>query len=512
MNLFSEIEDKPMKPPLNEGQKKAHMEIVPFLAGNDKEHFMWVLKGYAGTGKTFTLSSIVDNLMRLSDAGTGVFRIAMSAPTHKAVRVMKKFSTFKPGTVHYATVHSLLGLKAEINERTGKEEFKESKDPTEVRVEQFNVLFLDETSQLADEIFMLLLKHVRKGLKILFIGDPVQIPPVNHLQAIPFKPESVEKYKMGVSELTKIERQAGENPILRLATAVRMGYKTVPHFQIETDLYAPGPDSEFNEYSSSVDPHPIPSLGVERINLNDDEHVDAIIMNYFVSEGFKEDPDYMKIIAWQNKTVNLFNVKVRNRIYAQAMIDKELRYIMPGEKLIVDKPVILPDTNKVLLGTNEEIEVTEYEIRSTNLTYNTGEKVNGNFELVEKTLPVQYYMTRVSYFDVFNKKVSTQVRILHEQNHKEFDDVLKAIAEAAHAITYGNPMKKHLWRSFFDLKKMFAQVKYNYAITAHKSQGSTYDNTLVLDWDISENKKIEERNRIRYVSFTRARNLLLIQK
>lgn len=43
-------------------------------------------------------------------------------------------------------------------------------------------------------------------------------------------------------------------------------------------------------------------------------------------------------------------------------------------------------------------------------------------------------------------------------------------------------------------------------------QGSTYDNTMVLDWDIAENKKIAERNRIRYVAFTRARNLLLVQK
>jgi ATP-dependent exoDNAse (exonuclease V) alpha subunit len=412
---------------------------------------------------------------------------------------MKKFSTFKPGTVHYATVHSLLGLKAEINERTGKEEFKESKDPSEVRVEQFNVLFLDETSQLADEIFMLLLKHVRKGLKILFIGDPIQIPPVNHLQAIPFKPESVERYKMGVSELTHIERQAGENPILRLATTVRMGYKTVPHFQIETDMISGSPTSYLYQ-------------GVQRIQLNDDSSVDRLIMEYFVSEGFKADPDYMKIIAWRNKTVDAFNDKVRNRIYAEDVQNKTLMYIMPGEKLIVDKPVVLAETNKVLLGTNEEIEVMDYDIRSTSIPYNTAEKVDGNLELVEKSIMLQYYMARVAYFDVFNKRVSTQIRILHEHDRKEFDIVLQGIADAAHAVTYGNPMKKHLWRSFFDLKKMFAQVKYNYAITAHKSQGSTYDNTLVLDWDISENKKIEERNRIRYVSFTRARNLLLIQK
>ena len=144
---------------------------------------MWVLKGYAGTGKTFTLTRIVEELRRRDGADFGDFRIAMSAPTHKAVRVMKKFSTFPANAVHFSTIHALLGLKAEIDER-GREKFVESKDPNEVRIEQFNTVFLDETSMLPDEIWVLLLKHVRKGLKIVFVGDPVQIPPVNHLECI----------------------------------------------------------------------------------------------------------------------------------------------------------------------------------------------------------------------------------------------------------------------------------------------------------------------------------------
>lgn len=181
MNLFTEAEEEdypvPARDKLNDGQREAWDGIIPYLTDKDKAHYMYVLKGYAGTGKTYTLTSVVEELMRLTNADFADYRIAMSAPTHKAVRVMRRFSNFKPGTVHYATIHSLLGLKAVVNDRTGKEEFKESSDPNEVSVTQFNVLILDETSMLPDEIFVLLLKHVRRGLKILFVGG--QLPTLN---------------------------------------------------------------------------------------------------------------------------------------------------------------------------------------------------------------------------------------------------------------------------------------------------------------------------------------------
>lgn len=457
MNIFTEAEEEqPLAGGhnLNEGQQEAYDKIIPFINGKDKEHYMYVLKGYAGTGKTYTLTSIVEEMMRQHSAGLGDYRITMSAPTHKAVRVMRKFSNFKPGSVHYSTVHSLLGLRAVVNERTGKEEFKESSDPSDVSISQFNVLILDETSMLPDEIFVLLLKHVRRGLKILFCGDPIQIPPVNHLDSIPFKADSVEKYKLGVSELTHIMRQAGDNPILRLATMVRMGYKTVPHFLIEDDY-------------RENDSHEM--IGIKKIDRYDDETTLEAIKDYFCTPEFKDDPDHMKIIAWRNKTVDAFNALVRERIYPLDELNAVLPYIMKEEKLIIDKPVLMPDTNKILLSTNEEIEVLDYEMRSTNIVYTTAEKRGGQYQLVEKTLPVQYYMTRVTYFDLYNRKVTSQIRILHENNHKEFEMITQTIADIANEITYGNPVKKSLWKSFFAMKKIFAQVKYNYALTIHKS-------------------------------------------
>lgn len=501
MNLFDEdnlSDDElraliPPRPALNEGQQKAFDDIIAFVTGKDKEHPMWVLKGYAGTGKSFTTGRIIEHLHERHMHG-GDYRMAVSAPTHKAVRVMKKFSTFPHGAVHYATVHSLLGLKQEIDDH-GKEKFVESKDPTEVRINEFNVLFLDETSMLADDLFTILLPHVRRGLKIVFIGDPVQIPPVNHMETIPFKPEMITKYNIGVSELSQIMRQAGENPILGLATAIRIGYKTVPHFQIITN--------------QNVNGH-----GLVKLEHDDDKSIDEIIIANFVTDEFKADPDHMKIIAYTNKVVDEHNRMVRKRIYAEEYtMQGRLPFIMPGEKLIMDKPLVLT-TGRVLLTTNEEIEVMSYEIKDVEIEYDTAERESHMWDMKRRTKTFKHYNAMVSYYDQHNKKVTSNIRILHEDAEKEMKEITEGIATAAKAVPQGSPLRRPLWRSFFDVQRKFAQVKYNYAITAHKSQGSTYNTCLWLDWSLTDIKKvsIEERNRIRYVAITRARYTAYIQR
>ena len=304
---------------------------------------------------------------------------------------------------------------------------------------------------------------------------------------------------MGISELTEIMRQAGENPILRLATMIRMGYKTVPHFQVDTDLRGGEGDEPFH--------------GVERIQEHEDDIIDRLIMKYFVCEQFKTDPDYMKVIAWRNETVNNFNRMIRKRIYATELAQEKLFSIMPGEKLIMDKPLVM-DTGRVLLTTNEEIEIVSYEIRTDKIQYFTPyrDPTTNSWSGKLDTQDFRHYSAVVSYYDSMGKKVQANIRILHESEEVRLKMLMEGLASKANDIPFGNPLKKNTWRSFYGVQRTFAQVKYNYAITAHKSQGSTYDNCLVLDWDIAYNRRIEERNRIRYVAITRARNLVCIQK
>jgi ATP-dependent exoDNAse (exonuclease V) alpha subunit len=71
---------------------------------------------------------------------------------------------------------------------------------------------------------------------------------------------------------------------------------------------------------------------------------------------------------------------------------------------------------------------------------------------------------------------------------------------------------KSLWVKYYKAQQAFADVAYNYAITAHKSQGSTYKNVFVIEDDIDFNTNIVERNKIKYTSYTRPTDKLFIFK
>jgi len=485
---------------LNEDQQKAHDTIVAYITGKDTSHAMWLLSGYAGTGKTFTLTQVVGTLRKLNSTTVGddifggglALRIAMSAPTHKAVKVMKKFARGL-SSVSFATIHSLLGLKEQIDTNTGKVKFVQSKEPDQIKIENYDVLIIDESSMLADELMNLLVPYVKRGLKLLFVGDKAQIPPVNHTDSKPFIEAERTKYSIGMVELTSIVRQSMDNPILAYATRIRKAYQTASDFEVITNTI-PGKE---------------PLSGIIHVGETDDARIHEIIEQYFNCEAFKQDADYMKMICWRNATVDQFNRLIRKHIYGQLA---DLPFIMIGEKLIIDQPVVMPGSGRILLANNEEIEVTQFDVQQADLTYLTMQQVNREWVPDQPTVQMKYYNTWVTYFDEDGFQQTANIRILHESEKLRLQAVLNEIKKAATAIDYNSPYRGKLWKSFYEVDRKFAAVKYNYAITSHKSQGSTYDNTMLIDWDIAVNKRVEERNRIRYVAATRARHLLFIVK
>ena len=60
------------------------------------------------------------------------------------------------------------------------------------------------------------------------------------------------------------------------------------------------------------------------------------------------------------------------------------------------------------------------------------------------------------------------------------------------------------WKAYFEFKQIFASLDYGYAITTHKSQGSTFQNVFVVDQDIDCNPNREEAAQCRYVAYSRA--------
>lgn len=437
----------------NTGQKQALDELVNFVRGTSKWTMM-LLKGAAGVGKTTTAAELI----RILEVEFPYMSKVIGAPTHKAVRVLKRMA----GDMDAATIHSLLGMTESIDDRTGAVRFVQSRDPDQISINQYSLAIFDEASMIDSKLFHLLEKYSHR-VKIIFIGDHVQTPPVSELDAMPFT--HAEQYNIGVLELHEVVRQALDNPIIAYALSIRDMYKT--------DKPLPIPELAIN-----------PSGGIKVIGSTQSvDVIKAVLTQYFCSINFLYDSDYMKVIAWTNATVNGYNTEIRKLIYEK----DTLPMIMLGEKLIMDKPYM--QGKKKIFSTNDEIEVESYVVQTTEIEY----------------VEIRYYQTNVSIEESGKKKVK-QINIVHEDSVVAFNKLIESLKQRA--LSASSHARGLAWKKYYDTRRLFAEVKYNYAVTVHKAQGSTYTNCMVIFPDIVKNRKSEERNRIMYTAVTRAAKML----
>lgn len=208
----------------------------------------------------------------------------------------------------------------------------------------------------------------------------------------------------------------------------------------------------------------------------------------YKSPEFKTNPDHVKILAWRNKTVNSYNKVIREAIYGQV----DLARILPGDKLIANEPIL--DGKIVIINNNEEMEVLGHTIKEHDL---------GESQL-------KYYNAHVN---VYREGIYTEfyIKILHEDSQQEYDTILNLQKQFALSKKQGSFHAREAWVDYYGFKRIFADVKYNYAITCHKSQGSTYKNVVVLEQDIDRNSKTYEKNRVFYTACTRpSENLYIV--
>lgn len=477
-NVIKRAPKQPDASTLKEGQRKAVEAILEYIIGENKEeHKAMLLQGYAGTGKTYVNSFIVEYLLTKFDGvdfdilSSKGFKIAVTAPTNKAVKVCERMAEYDSPDVEYKTIHKLLGLKEKINPISGKITFeKEWGKESELR--SYDLLIIDETSMVPDDLFLMIYNEINDGTcktKLLMIGDGFQIPPVGKDDCIPFKPSKQKELKIGVAVLDEIVRQTNGSPIIELATAIRE--RRPGALDNRTSVF-----SEFgNLYFHSK---------------TQKEEMYKMCDNYFNNEFFRAYPDFMKVIAYRNDTVNAINTKVRNIIYGEGVLPK----IKIGEKLVADAPITYHGGDKVLYTTNDEFEVVDFKI-DERLTYKSKDvEINCKFYDVQ---------TKNINGDIIN------IAIIHESEEPTLNAITKMLKDRA--LSVADPgIKKWAWKTFFEVDRHFAKVKYNYAITGHKSQGSSFQNTMVLMWDIMANFKKLEAERILYVALTRPRQNLCV--
>lgn len=102
------------------------------------------------------------------------------------------------------------------------------------------------------------------------------------------------------------------------------------------------------------------------------------------------------------------------------------------------------------------------------------------------------------------------IRVVTNEGLDTYDGVLKLMAAHAKAQPKGSYAASAAWREFYGFARLFADINYNYSLTIHRMQGSTYENLILMETDILANRNVAERNRILYTGVTRPRQRLFI--
>lgn len=481
------VDPTPFIKDLESDQLLAFTEMVHFIDTADDS--MLLLKGFAGTGKTFTITRFVQYCMELSTQQVmtnnpkaahknGPPSIAITAPTNKAVQVLREASDrslFE--MVKFSTIHQLLGLKEVIND-SGIVEFRNDFD-NNPEISTKDILILDEVSMLNDDLFYQI-KNYAPTIKIIFLGDPCQIPPVGQEDCEPFL--NPELHNIKIIELTKIMRQKEGSKIIGASLFVRNNIENA-YTKFSGNFTLDG--SELSLYDSDA----------QRTDLT------AVMKEKMASDEFIENYNSLKVIAWRNAKVAEYNKFIRKH-YGMKVWDSSkgpTLKIMVLDRMITNEPVIQEKNGSqvIIMHTNQEFIVKASEIQTN------------TFENPHQEVELKYYYITAEFYNVEEDRIVTRdFRILHEDSQSVFDRTLLAIKNSA---LYAPANKKGwFWREYYQFMRRFANVSYGYAITAHKSQGSTYHNVIVDVNDLMLNRNVKERNRILYTAMTRAKNSLIL--
>jgi len=501
-NLFAEPVKLPKQIRLSSGkmitlnsQQEEALELI-YQWQDDRTDLFFVLSGYAGTGKTTIVKEALRRWANRSPYGSS--STGVTAPTHKAKKVIADATGLQA-----STIQSLLGLQPNVDLadfNINKPEFAMKKDP---QIKHYKMLVLDEGSMLNKDLWKMLKDQAnRYNTKLIVMLDEAQLPPVKEeISAVLLDEEIRYKY-----QLTKVERQAGDNPLMELYDLIRSDIHS------KTDKY-------HKETSTIPAPVTIQNLGIDWLGYiftPDLMSFGRAVVDSFRSEAFGMDKNHCKVLCWTNQRVQFWNASVRKTLLAD-LAKKNI----PAEQML-HAQTIMPD--ELLMGyksyidgieNSGEYEVIELQYSSKVLTHTSTSKDGQKKTTIERE--VRGY--RVALQDVDQGTIlNAFILDPDSEEEKKFTTIFNSYLFAAKA--------HKAWPAYFNFKAETLLMRairdntgslicdkdldYAYALSVHKSQGSTYDQIFVDEANINLNKIHTERNKLKYVAFSRPRYLATI--
>jgi hypothetical protein len=445
---------------LTTGQSSLIVELEKFLS--DKTP-CFILKGYAGTGKTFLMKGLTDFLLQNKR------NFVITAPTGRAAKVISQKTKHRACTIHKAIYSGKELKELKTKDKDGTETFKfyfevrTNEDPINT------VYIVDESSMISNvysegEFFRFgsgfllsdLIRYINfdnnnHNKKIIFIGDNAQLPPVN----MNFSPALDGQYLQencglisNEFELTEIVRQRANSGILHNATKIRKSLR----------------ENIFNQLDVETDFKDIYKIRQEEL-----------LPKYLQACNNSIDEETI-IVAYSNSSVKDYNDFVRNHFF-------------PNQKTITigDKVILLSNNYNYpqmeLLNGDMGFVV---EVSPSTESRAIAIKRKNSKNIVEEiNVPLTFRNITITFTDEEFRKHNIECKIIENLLYSHQRDLSSDELKALYIdfkirnkdLKNGTQPFKEALRS--DKYFNALRIKFGYAITCHKAQGGEWTNTFL---------------------------------
>lgn len=459
----------------NKEQQSAIINAVAFLKHNTDPTQYYVIEGKAGTGKTTIAKEI---LKEFEDE-----QIYVAAVSHKAKGVIKNSFGEDTRGKKFFSIASLLGMKG-INDN----DTQTTKFQVGTKVPLLDnppaLLVIDEASMITEDVLKKIIdinSSLSRPFQMLFLGDIGQIQPIRDDQS--------EFYRTHKDLLNKKSDIFNSKHKSKLITRVRQG---------EANPILPYADY-FWENSQKENPELNPTQHIVRNNQITDNgsllfsNSEAEVLNSVIkavkNAVEKGLTNHVKIVTYHVNEKTELNQKIH-----EALFGKDSDY-SKGDMLILNSPYDLPDVNATMENSSE------IQIKSIQDT-----------DVDEFGVHTLYLETNgTAYTRTGNEQKDCVIQVVSRNDIGLYNRKLQELASHAKRQT-NRALKKQAWGDFWEYKGRYADVDFGYAITAHKSQGSTYDIVVVDEKDIMGTSATsnQEKSELIYTALTRPRNTAIV--
>ena len=448
----------------NEGQDELLHILSQFIISKDEQK-TFVLRGYAGTGKTSLMAALVRAMKELQQS------IVLLAPTGRAAKVLARYAQTPAYTIHKFIYRQ---------NKLGTDAFSLSFNPHK------NTIFIvDEASMISGEcnnntfgtgvLLNDLIQYISSGKRcsLLLLGDDAQLPPVGTSLSPALNIDYLKGYGLNVTSytLTQVARQALDSSILSNATAIR---KQIPSL------------SSINQY---IHPHTFSfKFSTDFQSFNGSDFIELLEQSYR-EVGIEE----TIVLTRTNKRTNIYNEGIRARVLWREDA------LSSGDRLLISKNNYFwtKDYEGIpFIANGDMLEITR--IRNWREMY--------GFQFVDASLKAIDYDWEIDVVLWLDTLTTDSPESNYQLHRTLFDRISKDYPELQHN-------RKKLIETIYESPYYNAlQIRFAYAVTCHKAQGGQWKHVFIDPSNIPIEEQDNNYFRWLYTAVTRATEKVYLLK